>query len=424
MEPIKEIKKQTKQIIRERFFHEKIRPQDLNTPQQKEALMQLIEKTVTRLANSYRNKINKIEISNLKKNIADELIGYGAITKYLQDPLVTDIMVNSPNQIFIEKNGKLEKADTSFDDEAEIINIIEQMITESGQRIDRSSPFVDLKIQGDTRVTAVIPPISKKPIISIRKKNLGFISTETLLNFGTLNKNVLEFLKYCVQGRLNIIISGSTGVGKTTLLNFLLNQFVDEKQRVLIIEDTQELVIKEASHYIQLITKAANIEGKGEITLFDLVKLSLHLRPDRIIIGEIRGEEAFNFIQSINTGHNGSMCTLHSNTAQDALMLLEILAMLYKANVNQETIRLFLKLGIHLIIQMIRLPNGQRIISQISDIDYVDGKFVVKDIFTLERKVVDEQEKYEIKFTGHVPSFIDILKARTNIPDLFYRIAE
>lgn len=418
---IRWIKEEARTILKERILKQKIKIDTYLTRYQKEELSYYLERIIQRLLRSGGIVLSREEIERIKEEIILSFLGYGAIEVLIKDPEITDIIVNGPKQVYIEKKGQIQKVDLEFDSDEEIFSIIEKMMIESGRRLDRSSPFVEFRMKEGSRVTAVIPPVSSEsPSFCIRKALQNILSFEDLLKMETLDRNVLKFLEYCVKARVNILISGATGVGKTTLLNLLIKEFVPEDERIVIVEDTKEIIIDNSRHFLRLLTRPPNVEGKGEITLQDLVKLALHLRPDRIIIGEVRGEEAFYFLQSINTGHDGSMCTIHANDTEDALMRLEILSLMDRPNLQQNAVRRFIKLGIDLLIHMIRLSSGERVISQVSEFELRDSEFVIKDIFSLKRGIEGTREIHKLEFSGHIPSFWNKLKVKTDIPDNFF----
>lgn len=421
MDKLEKLKGDLKRFLKENNIRDRIGTKGFMSPRKKEEMDKEIDHIIREFSTRANLDLSKEELKRLREEVVSSIIGFGIIDKLMHDPEITDILVNGPDQIYIEKNGEIKKIDAKFKNQQEVMAVIERMITESGRRIDLSSPFVDFKIEGGARVTAVIPPVSSgSPSFCIRKMFRGNLTFEDLKRFGTVNQKILDFLKYCVKARINILTSGATGVGKTTLMNLLINEFISSDDRIILIEDTEEIAVDDTHHFVRLLTKPPNIEGKGEVTLQDLVKLSLHMRPDRIIVGEVRGEEAFHFLHAINTGHEGSMCTIHANNSEDALNRLETLSLMDRPNINATVIHRFLKTGIDIIIQMSRLPNGQRKISQISEFGYENGAFIVKDIFVLEKSFHGDKEHYEIKLTGHIPSFIDKLKARTGIPDNFF----
>lgn len=421
MDKLEKLKRDIKIFLKESNIKDKLGVKGFMSPRKKEEMDRQLDQIILKFSANEKLTLSKEELNGIREEVVSGVIGFGIIDKLIHDPEISDILVNAPDQIYIEKDGVVEKVDVKFKNQQEIVAVIERMMTESGRRIDLSSPFVDFKLEGGARVTAVIPPVSSKsPSFCIRKMLRGKLTFEDLKRLGTVNQKVLDFLRYCVRARINILTSGSTGVGKTTFLKLLINEFISSDDRIILIEDTEELAIDDSHHFVRLLTKPANVEGRGEVVLQDLVKLSLHMRPDRIVIGEVRGEEAFHFLHAINTGHEGSMCTIHANSSEDALSRLETLSLMDRPNISSTVIHRFLKMGIDIIVQMVRLTDGQRKISQISEFGYENGAFVVKDIFLLEKSFRDDKEHYEIKFTGYIPSFVDKLKARTNIPDNFF----
>ncbi len=428
MDKLRVIKNEANRLLKANIFRQGLSIVDISHLEQgqiEHLAGRYIDKILIKLFKQNKISIEKNELDILKKEIIAELAGFGVIDRLLRDPTVSDILINGPNQIYIERMGRMEKVNVRFDNVEELSAVIERMMMKSGKRLNASSPFIDFRAEDGARVTAVIPPISASmPFFCIRKVLKDVLSIEDLKKFGTLDQKLLDFLKYCVMARLNILVSGSTGAGKTTLVNLLVREFIPQDERIVIIEDTQELVIEDSRHAVRLLTRSPSIERKGEVTLRDLVRLSLHLRPDRIIVGEVRGEEAFHFLHVINTGHEGSMCTIHATDSEDTLNRLEMLSLMGQANVDYKVIRRFLDLGIDLIVNMQRFPSGQRIISQVSEFNYQKDRCIINDIFSLQRKITADKEIHEVKLTGYVPSFWDRLKIRTDIPDDFFDIAE
>lgn len=414
MDNLIQIKEQAKKILKEKILDRKQILSASSEQDKKEKISGYLEGILERLLRAQKICLTKDAFEKLREQILAEILGFGSLEQLLADHLISDILVNSTSQVFIEKQGEMFKLDTQFSNTEEIRAIIERMMIGTARRIDQFSPFVDFRLEDGSRVTAIIPPVSSSPAICIRKFSKEVFEPEDLVRFKTLNTKVLKFLDICIKARLNVLVTGPTGVGKTTLLNTLV-KFVPSNERMVIIEDTQELAISQDYHFLKLLTRPPNIEGKGEITLYDLVKLSLHLRPDRIIIGEVRGEETFYFLQAINTGHEGSMCTLHANSAEDALARLETLGLMAKANIQAQVIKRFLSMGIDLIVHLQRTVEGQRVVSQVSEVIFQQGDWGIRDIFLRRQKFEEGKETVEIEFTGSTPTFLDKIKARLGV---------
>jgi pilus assembly protein CpaF len=397
-----------------------------------EILKQLIE----RLKHSHLNfsKINKIDLSQeaevvlrtiLKRNkdihlspleekeIIDEAVAYffglGPIESLLKDPTISEILINGPRQVYVERSGNLELTDISFWDEKHLSYFIEKMLAPSGRRLSESEPYIDARLEDGSRVNVVIKPVSSSgPIVTIRKFMYQIFDLDELIKLGTLNKLVADFLKACVISRLNMLITGGASTGKTTLLNALAS-FIPERERIIVIEDVRELRISK-NHVIYLETRPPNIEGKGEIKIRDLFKNALHMRPDRIIIGEVKSDEVWDMIQAMNTGHEGSMTTLHANSPLDALDRLETLFIMGSPpNFSSEVAKRQIIRGIDLVIHLGRFIDGSRKIIQISEI-LKAKEYVLQDIFVFDEK----EDNGKLKFTGKVPTFYPRLKKEAN----------
>ena len=331
--------------------------------------------------------ISDYDLDYLQRNyifhmIQNEINGYGPITDLLNDDHVTEIMVNGPDEIYVEVDGKLNREDNvSFINDKHIIRTVQRMIQPLGRTIDTANPMVDARLRDGSRLNAIIPPLSLRgPILTIRKfaKNLECI--DDLLLMGALTNDMAVFLEASVQAKLNILVSGGTGTGKTTLLN-ILSSFIGVDERIITIEDAAELRLKQ-SHVISLETRMSNYEGEGEVTIRDLVRNSLRMRPDRIIVGEVRGKEAFDMMQAMNTGHEGSLTTLHANSPIDALNRLETMILMNDMSIPVNAIRGYIESAIDIIVQIDRLTDGRRRITCISEVDGIkDGTIVVHDIF-------------------------------------------
>lgn len=348
----------------------------------------------------------------VQEELLNEIIGFGPITRYLNDPDVTEIMVNGPKQIFVEQNGKLVLATSVFKDNNHVLHVIKKIVGAIGRRIDESSPMVDARLKNGSRVNAIIPPLAiDGPSITIRKFAEDPFMVDDLVGFGTLNTKMAELLRACVLGRLNIIVSGGTGSGKTTTLN-VLSSFIPEDERIVTIEDAAELQLIQ-DHIVRLETRPPNIEGKGEISIRDLVKNSLRMRPDRIVVGEVRSGEALDMLQAMNTGHDGSLTTAHANTPRDMLSRLETMVLMSGMNLPIKAVRDQVSSAVNLIVQQSRLQDGSRKITHITEVLGMEGDVIIlQDIFKFVQKGVDGKGKVvgEFEFTGIIPRFLKQLR--------------
>lgn len=360
----------------------------------------------------------------IKEELLDEIIGFGPITALLADKNVTEIMVNGPNHVYIEQGGKLVLTDAKFKNDNHVMHVIKKIVAPIGRRIDESSPMVDARLPNGSRVNAIIPPLAiDGPSITIRKFAEDPFKIADLVNFGTLSSKMAELLKYCVEGRLNIVVSGGTGSGKTTTLN-VLSSFIPDSERIVTIEDAAELQLSQI-HVVRLETRPSNIEGKGEVSIRDLVKNSLRMRPDRIIIGEVRSGETLDMLQAMNTGHDGSLTTGHANSPRDMLSRLETMVLMSGMNLPIKAIRDQTASALDLIIQQSRLMDGSRRITHITEVQGMEGEVIIlQDIFKFEQKGLDNKGKVkgEYIFTGVMPKFMTKFKERgINIPqNIFY----
>ncbi len=345
------------------------------------------------------------ERESLVHELSDDVIGYGPIEPYLADPSVTEIMVNSDAAIYIERDGMLTLAASRYSSQAHLRRVIEKIVGAVGRRIDESSPTCDARLPDGSRVNAVIPPLAVDgPQLTIRKFTKRVLRVEDLIGLGTLSPQVAEFLRTCVSGRLNILISGGTGTGKTTLLNVLSN-FIPAHERLVTIEDAVELKLAQP-HVIRLESRPPNIEGRGEVTIRDLVRNSLRMRPDRIIVGEVRGGEALDMLQAMNTGHEGSLSTLHSNSPRDALSRLETMVLMAGFDLPVRAIREQIASALDLILQISRMRDGSRRITKVSEVTGTEGDTItMSDIFDLSH----DGPAAELKATGLRPTFSDRL---------------
>ena len=345
--------------------------------------------------------------------IIDEMTGFGPIQPLLDDPDISEVMVNGPKKVFIEKSGKVTKSAITFDDDDHVARIIDRIILPLGRRVDPDSPTVDARLPDGSRVNAVIRPVSiDGPCITIRKFKKDKLSIQQLIDYGSLTQNMAEFVRACVLAHLNIVISGGTGSGKTTLLN-VLSSFIPEGERIVTIEDAAELQLQQ-DHVLRLETKVANTDGRGAVTIRDLVRNALRMRPDRIVVGECRGGEALDMLQAMNTGHDGSLTTLHANTPRDALSRLETMVLMSGMDLPLKVVRQQISSAVDLIIQQTRLKDGSRKVTAITEVIGMEGDTVVMtDIFKFEQTGVapDGKIKGELKATGIRPLFGPKLEA-------------
>ncbi|HSL45989.1 MAG TPA: CpaF family protein [Anaerolineales bacterium] len=345
--------------------------------------------------------------------ILDELTGYGPIQPLLEDPDISEVMVNGPKKVFIEKHGKLTKSAVTFDDDDHVLRVIDRIILPLGRRVDPDSPTVDARLPDGSRVNAVIRPVSiDGPSITIRKFKKDKLSIQQLIDFGSLTPQMAEFIRACVLAHLNIVISGGTGSGKTTLLN-VLSSFIPEEERIITIEDAAELQLQQ-DHVLRMETKVANTDGKGSVTIRDLVRNSLRMRPDRIVVGECRGGEALDMLQAMNTGHDGSLTTLHANSPRDALSRLETMVLMAGMDLPLKVVRQQISSAVDVIIQQTRLKDGSRKVTAITEVVGMEGDIVVlTDIFKFEQTGIGQNGKImgELKPTGIRPVFSPRLEA-------------
>lgn len=349
----------------------------------------------------------------LANEVLDEIFGLGPLEPLLQDPSINDILVNTASTVYVERRGVIEKTQVVFKDNAHLMHIIDKIVSAVGRRIDESSPMVDARLLDGSRVNIVIPPLAVDgPLLSIRRFGSRPLSSEDLLRNRSLTPQMLTLLKGAVQGRLNIVVSGGTGAGKTTLLN-VISGFISSAERIVTIEDSAELQIKQ-EHVVRLECRPPNLEGKGAIRQRELVVNALRMRPDRIILGEVRSEEALDMLQAMNTGHDGSITTVHANTPRDAIGRIETMAMMGTLAVSEKSVRSQIASAIHLIVQISRMSDGNRRITHISEITGTSGDIIsMQDIFLFERQGLGEGGRVQGEFqaTGIVPRFADRLKA-------------
>src|ERR1700756_3973771 len=400
-----ELKKNVHQAIIDRVELEKL--QRLSTEQIHHELAQLVE----RIIEEDNVPINELERRQLVRDVRDEMLGFGPLEPLLADPTVSDILVNTYKHVYVERRGKLELTDVTFYDDAHLMKVIEKIVSRVGRRVDESSPMVDARLPDGSRVNAIIPPSAiDRPMMSIRRFGRDPITARNMIENKTLTEPMLELLSAMVKGRLNLLISGGTGAGKTTLLN-VLSGFIPNSERIVSIEDAAELQMKQ-EHIVRLETRPPNIEGKGAVRQRQLVINSLRMRPDRIVVGEVRGEEAFDMLQAMNTGHEGSLTTVHANSHRDALARIENMVSMANLNLPERAMRQQIASAIHGVVQIARLSDGTRKVISISEITGMEGEIIaMQDIFTFERMGIDESGKVRGVFraTGIRPHFADRL---------------
>jgi len=350
--------------------------------------------------------------SRIAEEIADDILGYGPIEPFLRDPDLTEVMVNGPNDIWIERSGRLSKVDGHFNDEAHLRRTIDKIVSRIGRRVDESSPMVDARLPDGSRVNAVIPPLAVDgSLLTIRKFSADPYTVADLIAFGSLSERTAEFLDACVKGKLNVVVSGSTGAGKTTTLN-VLSSFIPSDERIVTIEDAAELQLHQ-DHVLRLESRPANIEGKGAVEIRDLVKNSLRMRPDRIVVGEVRDSSALDMLQAMNTGHDGSICTIHSNGPRDTLARIETMVLMAGMDLPMRAIREQVASAVDLIVHQARLRDGSRRITHVTEVERMEGEVItLQDIFLYDHSMgFDEngRSRGSLRSTGLRPKFIEKL---------------
>ncbi len=356
--------------------------------------------------------ITRVERQKMLESILDEILGFGPIQPLLNDDTVTEVMVNGPFRVYVERKGKLSLADVTFQNDEHVMRIIERIIAPIGRRVDESKPYEDARLPDGSRVNIIIPPLALNgPVVTIRKFPKYRITVEDYIKFGTATPEMMEFLRACVEARLNIFISGGTGSGKTTLLN-IMSGFIPEDERIVTIEDAAELRLVQ-DHVVRLESRAANIEGKGAVTIMDLVKNSLRMRPERIVVGEIRGGEALSMLQAMNTGHDGSLSTGHANSPRDMIARLETMCLMAGVDLPARAIREQISSALDVIVQISRLKDGSRKVTNITEVQGMEGdQVVLQDVFVFEQTgYVDAKVQGRLRPTGIRPKFSEKFEA-------------
>lgn len=389
---------------------------------------QQVEDIFNSILDSENIVLTRSERARMFESIAADILGFGPLEVLLNDPEISEIMVNGPRSIYIERKGKLQKSDVIFNNDEHVMRVIDRIISPLGRRCDESSPMVDARLPDGSRVNAVIRPISLVgPCLSIRKFKKEGITVEDMIRFGSLSREMAEFLSACVRGRLNVVVSGGTGSGKTTTLN-ALSSFIPEDERIITVENAAELQLRQ-DHVVTLESRPPNVEGKGEISIRDLVINCLRMRPERIVVGECRGGEALEMLQAMNTGHDGSMTTLHANTPRDAIARIETMVLMAGMDLPVRAIREQIASAINVIVQQARLKDGSRKIINITEVQGMEGDVVVlQDVFVFEQTGLDERGKIigQLRPTGIRPKFVEAFESQ-NIylpPNIFGYVGE
>ena len=373
--------------------------------------------------NNNKELRGRIDRERLLNELTDEIFGLGPLEKLMKDPTVTDILVNNANSVYVERHGRLEETDVVFANDDHVLRVIQRIVSRLGRRIDEANPMVDARLPDGSRVNAVVPPLALEgPTISIRRFGAEPLQAHNLLQNNSIAQDMLTFLSAAVDSRVSILVSGGTGAGKTTFLN-VLSRYIPKEERVITIEDSAELILQHR-HRIRMETRPSNTEGTGEVTQRDLVRNSLRMRPDRIIVGEVRGPEVWDMLQAMNTGHEGSLTTIHANTTRDALARLEMMVAMTGFDFPVAVVRQYAAAGIHLLVHVSRLKGGARRVMEISEIVSVkDGQYEVTDIFGFEQTGVDKDGRAIGEFfaTGYRPKCLQRLKAAgIELPDTLF----
>ncbi|MGR9090461.1 MAG: ATPase, T2SS/T4P/T4SS family [Gammaproteobacteria bacterium] len=374
-----------------------------------------VQKMINEIITQMEGKLPAdVDVEKLKEDVLNEAVGLGPLEDLLKGDEITEIMVNKFDEIYVEKGGKLTLSGVTFSSDDAVMSAIERIVSPLGRRIDESSPYVDARLKDGSRVNAIIPPLALRgPCITIRKFSKEKLTHNDLIRFGAINENMVKFLQVAVEQRLNILISGGTGSGKTTLLNVLSN-FIPETERIVTVEDAAELQLSQP-HLVSLEARPANLEGKGMITIRDLVKNCLRMRPDRIVVGECRGGEALDMLQAMNTGHDGSLTTAHANTPRDLISRLEVMVMMTGMELPVQAIREMVASAVDLVVQQTRFSDGSRKVVNISEITGVESGVVqMQDIFKFQQHGFDAEGRVagEFQTTGRIPEFYEELRSR------------
>jgi pilus assembly protein CpaF len=406
----------TQQEIKSAVHQELIKRMDLEKLafiQENRAARQQLLTLINQLLGEHGVPLSATERDRLAREVMDEVFGLGPLEPLLQDQTISDILVNTCDTVYVERRGILEKTNVVFKDDGHLMHIIDKIVSAVGRRIDESSPMVDARLKDGSRVNIIIPPLAVDgPILSIRRFGSTPLVADDLLRNRALTPQMLETLKGAVRARMNIVVSGGTGAGKTTLLN-VLSSFISERERIVTIEDSAELQLKQ-NHVVRLECRPPNVEGRGAVRQRELVINALRMRPDRIVLGEVRGEEALDMLQAMNTGHDGSLTTIHANNPREAIARIETMAMMGNVALPEKAIRQQIAAAVHLIVQVSRMSDGTRRITHVSEITGTSGDVIsMQDIFLFEKQGLTSSGKVKGRFyaTGIVPKFGEKLKA-------------
>jgi len=401
---------------REKIYQQLLKVMDLSlldSLEQAEATRQ-IRDICQRLLDEHSAPVSTSSRQLIIKQITDEVLGLGPLEPLLADHTVSDILVNRHDSVYVERFGKLQRTDVRFRDDQHLLNIIDRIVSSLGRRIDESSPLVDARLKDGSRVNAIIPPLAiDGPSMSIRRFSVDLLNTDSLIQVGALNPAIALLLKAIVRGRLNVLISGGTGSGKTTMLN-VLSSFIPHNERIVTIEDSAELQLQQP-HVVRLETRPSNIEGRGEVSQRELVRNSLRMRPDRIVIGEVRGAEALDMLTAMNTGHDGSLTTIHANTARDALGRIENMVSMTGATFPIKAMRQQIASAIGVVIQLERQEDGKRRLVSVQEINGMEGEIItMTEIFSFVRQGIGENGEVlgDFRPSGMIPAFRDVLAKR------------
>ncbi|QCQ22969.1 CpaF family protein [Desulfoglaeba alkanexedens] len=402
--------------LKTRVHHKLVETLDLSliSSEDRPALLREINRLTEEILAEEGLPLSSRERERFFREIQDEVFGLGPLEPFLQDPTVSDILVNSHKQVYVERFGRLELTDARFKDDAHLMTIIEKIVADIGRRVDESSPMVDARLPDGSRVNAIIPPLALDgPVLSIRRFAVDPLKMDDLIAVKTCTPEVAELLEAIVAARLNVVISGGTGTGKTTLLN-VLSRYISNEERIITIEDSAELQLQQ-DHVVRLETRPPNLEGRGEITQRHLVKNSLRMRPDRIIIGEVRGDEALDMLQAMNTGHDGSLTTIHANSPRDALTRLETMVSMTGYDIPVKVMRHYIASALDVLIQLSRFSDGSRKVTSIQEITGIEEELItMQEIFSFKQQGItaDGKVKGVFRFTGIRPNFMDKIAMR------------